>query len=127
MVTEAIVISNSWKLLEIRGVDEGTVLYYLRGGSSNTTSYDNEYYVFNANHTGFEIDNAGVNHDIPQWSLTNPDNPKLTMTYNIDGVTTMMITWDNLRFKDNSLYYDEYYSNPVVGNDFHGQAIRIAK
>ena len=51
---------ETWKLLEIRGVDEGAVLYYLRGGSSNTTNYDNEYIVFNADHTGYEVDNAGV-------------------------------------------------------------------
>ena len=39
----------------------------------------------------------------------------------------MLLTWENLRFKNNSLYYDEYYSNSIVGNDFHGQGIRIAK
>jgi hypothetical protein len=127
MVTEAILTANPWKLLEIRGVDEGSVLYYLRGGLSNTTSYDNEFYEFNADHTGHEVDNGGTDHSILQWELSNPDNPKLAITYMIVAPTTMVVTWDNLRFKNNSLYYDEYYFNPVVGNDFHGQGIRIAK
>src|SRR6185295_18252740 len=80
-VTEAILTANPWKLLEIRGVNEGEVLYYLRGGSSNTDSYDNEYYVFNSDHTGYEITNAGVTANIPQWALSNADNPTLTFTY----------------------------------------------
>ena len=127
LVTEAILTANPWKLLELRGVNEGVVLYYVRGGLSNTDNYDNEYYVFNSDHTGYEVDNASVTHNISQWALSNPDNPKLTATYYVDATTTMLLTWDNLRFRNNSLYYDEYYSNAVVGNDFHGQAIRIAK
>jgi len=127
LVTEAILTANGWKPLELRGVNEGTVLYYLRGGSSNTDDYTNEYYVFNSNHTGYEMDNGGVTHNLTQWALSNPDNPKLTATYQVDATTTMVLTWENLRFKNNSLYYDEYYFNPIVGNDFHGQGIRIVK
>ena len=127
MVTEAILTANPWKLLEIRGLEEGTVLYYLRGGSSNPYNYDNEYYVFNSDHTGYEITNVGVNQPISDWVLSNPDNPKLTCTYHNNSTTTMLLTWENLRFKNNSLYYDEYYFNPVTGNDFHGQAIRIPR
>ena len=127
LVTEAILTANPWKLLELRAVNEGTILYYLRGGSSNTDNYDFEYYVFNPDHTGYEMDNAGIAHNISQWTLSNPDNPKLTCTYYVNATTTMLLTWDNLRFKNKSLYYDEYYSNPIVGNDFHGQGIRIVK
>jgi hypothetical protein len=127
LVTEAILTANPWKLLEIRGVNEGAIMYYLRGGSSNTEDFDNEYYVFNSDHTGYEVDNAGFTKNISQWALSNPDNPKLTCTYHIDANTTMLLTWENLRFKNKSLYYDEYYSNPIIATDFHGQAIRIAK
>jgi hypothetical protein len=127
MVTEAILTANSWKLLELRGLNEGTVLYYLRGGSSNTDDYTNEYYVFNSNHTGYEVDNSGFTKNITQWALSNPNNPKLTCTYQLDPSTTMVLTWENLRFKNKSLYYDEYYFNSVVNKDFHGQGIRIPK
>ena len=72
LVTEAILTANPWKLLELRGVNEGVVLYYLRGGLSNTDNYDNEYYVFNADHTGYEMDNAGVTHNISELDIVEP-------------------------------------------------------
>lgn len=125
-VSESILTANHWKILELRGVNEGSVLYYLRGGSSNTDNYDNEYFVFNADHTGYEVNNSGVTFNVPNWQL-DTEKAKLTITYTLSPTTSMIITWDNLRFKNNRVYYDEYYSNIVVGNDFHGQGIRIAK
>lgn len=127
VVTAEILTSRQWKIQELRGVNEGSVLYYLRGGSNNTDNYDNEYIVFNANKTGFEVDNIFITRQIPNWTLSGNQITKLTFTYNVTPTISMVITWDNLRFKNNALYYDEYYSNPVVGNDFHGQGIRIAK
>ncbi len=127
VVTAELLASHPWKIQEIRGVDEGSILYYLRGGSNNTNSFNNEYYTFNANKTGFEVDDAFITRQIPNWSLSGSQIIKLTMTYNVTPTITMVITWDNLRFKNNALYYDEYFSNPVVGNDAHSQVIRIAK
>ncbi|HMG68022.1 MAG TPA: hypothetical protein VK588_10055 [Chitinophagaceae bacterium] len=127
LVTEAILTANPWKLTELRGVSGGDTLVYFRGGSNNTNDYTNEYYVFNSDHTGYEMDNAGLTHNLTQWSLSNSAIPKLTATYQINSSKTMILTWDNLRFKNKSLYYDEYYSNTVVGSNFHGQAIRIAR
>ena len=127
VVTAEILTSHPWKIQEIRGVDQGSILYYLRGGTTNTTNYDNEYITFSANQNGFEVDNAGITHQISNWNLSGTQIVKLTCTYHVNSSNTMVLTWDNLRFKNNTLYYDEYYSNPVVGNNFHGQGIRITK
>ena len=127
LVTNEILTSHPWKLQELRGVSGGTILYYLRGGSANTTSYDNEYYVFDNNQTGYEYDNIGITRQLTNWTLTGDQIIRLTFTYYIDPGTTMIITWDNLRFKNNALYYDEYYSNPSTDVNWHGQGIRIAQ
>ena len=127
VVTKEILASHPWKLQELRGVNEGSILYYLRGGISNTNNYDIEYYNFADNQTGLEFDNAGITRQITDWKLNGDQMIRLTFTYHIDASATMIITWDNLRYKNKALYYDEYYSNPVTLNDFHGQGIRIAK
>ncbi len=126
-VSEDILTAHPWKLEELRGVNEGSIVYYLRGGSSNTDDFTNEYYVFNSNHSGFEMDNGGVSHNTENWQFSNPEKTKLTFTYYVSQTNTIVVTWDNLRYKNSKLYYDEYYSNPYIGKDFHGQGIRIAK
>ncbi len=126
-VTNEILMSHPWKLQELRGVNEGSLLYYLRGGSNNTDNYDIEYFVFGDNQTGYEFDNAGITRQLTGWKLNGNQTIQLTYIYQINASTTMIITWDNLRFKNNALYYDEYYSNTVIGTDFHGQGIRIAQ
>ncbi|MGC4036373.1 MAG: hypothetical protein QM764_10440, partial [Chitinophagaceae bacterium] len=110
LVTESILTANSWKIQELRGVNEGAVLYYLRGGSSNTDSYDNEYFVFNSNHNGYENNNSNVIFNIQNWQLDEVKG-KLTFTYNLSSTLSMVVTWDNLRYKNGSIYYDEYYSD----------------
>jgi len=122
-----ILTSHSWKLLEARGVLEGQILYYYRGGSNNTQSYDNENLQFNADKTGLLLDNAGFTHQIVSWDFANNEHTKLTFSmYDAPGVISLY-TWDNIKFKNNSLYYDLYYTSNYTGNDYHGQDIRIPK
>ena len=45
-MSEAILTANPWKIQEVRGVLEGTIIFYIRGGGNNTGNYDNDYYVF---------------------------------------------------------------------------------
>ena len=127
--TEAILTSHPWKIKELRGVNEGSILYYLRGGSANTQNFDNEFFVFNADHTGMEDNGGGFTFEVSNWQLTNSDSgpTKLTFNYKITPAITAIITWDNIHYKNNSFYYDEYYTDNNTNKDFHGQGIRIPK
>jgi hypothetical protein len=117
--------AHPWKLQELRGVLEGTVLYYSRGGTTNTLSYDNEYVVFNSDKTGYEIDQAAATHVISHWALSSAEKPKLTFTYYNTPAITSVITWENISYKNNGLHYDDYYHDNNTGQDYHGQEIRI--
>lgn len=64
---------------EKRGLNGGNLVYYLRGGSSNTESFDNEYVKFESNNTGVYHDNAGFERVIA-WLFSNSDNSTLQFT-----------------------------------------------
>ena len=68
-------------------MNEGSILYYLRGGTSNTTSYDNEYITFNADHTGVEVNNIAVSTQYTNVAIVIQLNTKLTMTFQVSLVT----------------------------------------
>jgi hypothetical protein len=127
LLNDSILTSHSWKLLEVRGVVEGTVIYYLRGGVSNTESFDNEYITFNTSNAGVLSDNAGAAHDITNWTLSTTDHTKLVYTAHNDATIQTTYTWDNIRYKDGKIYYDHYFHDNLSGYDVHSQEIRIPK
>lgn len=122
-VTAQILTAHPWKLQEIRGVKNNSAYYYLRGGNSNTDNFDNEYIIFNANKTGSYFDNNGGQSSLT-WDFIGQDNSKIIYTVNFPSVVTT-INWENLRFKNGAIKYDEYYSQN--GFNSHSQASRIAK
>jgi len=127
VLTEDLLTAHPWKMQELRGVLEGTVLFYSRGGSGNTINYDNDYVVFNTDKTGYGVDGANATHDISHWELLTTDKTTLVFTiYNTPSITSV-ITWDNIRYKNGNMYYDDYYTDNYVDKDFHGQEIRIPK
>ncbi|MEJ0106282.1 MAG: hypothetical protein WDO19_28655 [Bacteroidota bacterium] len=128
VLTADILTAHPWKIQEIRGVvDNGWIMYYLRGGTTNTESFDNEYIVFNADQTGYEIDNIAINHPITHWEFSNAEHSKVIFTYTNVPNTTSTINWENIHYKNKSIYCDEYYTNNNTGDSFHGQKILIAK
>jgi len=124
-LTIEILTANSWKMQEMRGVLGSTNRYYLKGGTSNTESFDNEYITFNQNNTGTYVQNDGTQRSIT-WSITNGTYAKIVWTlYNTPA--TFSITWDNIRYKNKSLYYDDYYTDGNLNLNEHSQQIRIPK
>src|SRR5437868_5615675 len=59
-LTAAILTANSWKLQEIRALSGSNYIFYVRGGSNNTQSFDNEFITFHSNNTGTYQDNTGT-------------------------------------------------------------------
>lgn len=123
MLTVQRLTANQWKLQELRGVAGNANVLYVRGGSANTSNYDNEYAVFNANGTGTYYDPNGFSSSFT-WSFSNTANTKLVRTIAFPTVTTV-VTWDNIVYRDGKIYYDEYFTQGST--NAHLQAIRIIK
>ena len=124
-ITSQLITANSWKVYEERGVAGGAIVYYLRGGSSNTQNLDNEYITFNANGTGTWVHNSGATVNI-SWVFANAQNTKLVWTA-MNTPATFNITWDNIRYKNNMLYFDQYYTDGNLGFNSHSQQIRMPR
>lgn len=108
LLTTDILTANPWKPLQIRSVLNNTFIYYVRGGSNNTQSYDNEYMLFNPNGSGIYHDNVGVETTFT-WHFTDATNKGLVWVWNGPyGVIT--ITWENVNYDDGAIRYTEYYT-----------------
>jgi len=61
------------------------------------------------------VDIAGFSHFISTWNLVTTDKTTLKFTIeNISGVMTV-VAWDNIRYKDKNINYDDYYTNSYTG------------
>jgi len=118
-----ILTANSWKLEEERGVDGNNILYYVRGGSSNTESFDNEYITFNATGTGTYVDPNGGTSTLT-WNFTDSTYTSIVYLVQFPSLPTT-ITWNNLVYKNKSISYDEYFTQSGV--NCQNEAIRIVK
>ena len=125
MLTAEILAANSWKIQEIRGTIDNDIQYYLRGGLANTESFDNEYITFNTDGTGTYIDNVAHSTAIT-WVFDNAENKKMTLRF-YNTPATFDIVWDNIRYKNKNLNYDEYYTDGNTGLNAHKQTIRMPK
>lgn len=122
-VTPALLTAYKWKTKEIIGVIGNNITYYERGGSNNTENYDNEYIQFNTDGTGVLYDAAGTLHQTT-WSFSDSSYKKLTfVVFNPSPIPSQNVTWDNLRFKNNQLLFDQYWS--YQGINSHVQFIRL--
>jgi hypothetical protein len=124
-LTAQILTSHPWKILEERGVQGSAIIYYLRGGTNNTQSFDNEYITFNSNNTGVLTINSGGQYNFT-WAFANSDNTKLTWTV-VNTPSTYTITWENIRYKNGNLNHDQYFTDGNTGVNSHSQQIRMPK
>lgn len=127
LVDVNLLTSAKWKMESVYGILGNSVVGYTRGAQGNTQSFANEYYLFNKDFTGYEIDNAGYTHNIPKWELIqSTDRTTLKITYynTANGSIQMTILWDYLTFKNGMLHFEEYYFNPQLYASFHGKVVR---
>jgi hypothetical protein len=117
--------SKSWKLEEIRGVEGNTILYYKRGATGNTENFDIEYITFNANKTGIYFDAVGSTHQMT-WDFANAENTKIIfIVQNPAPIPSQTVVYENLRYKNGALLFDEYWS--YNNRNTHAQVIRIPR
>lgn len=115
--------ANSWKMQEILGVQGNNQIYYKRGGTANTESFDADYIKFNADKTGVYVDGHSASHQIT-WDFSNSSNTKVTFTVsNPAPLNSQTVVYDNLRYKNGALLFDQYWTYNNVNS--HAQAIRL--
>ena len=120
---EQYLTAHPWKPKEIRGVVSNFVIYYLRGGSANTQSFDNEYITFNTNNTGTYTDNTGKQSQLT-WNFANTDKTKLNFTVQLTP-NISNVTWEHIVYNDTLIEYDQSYT--VGGTNGHSHETRITK
>jgi hypothetical protein len=124
-ITLSVMTANKWMPQEVRGVNGGSIVYYLRGGSANTESFDNEHIQFHANMTGTYVEHFGIIRNVT-WNFLNSDNTKLVIHFtNTPG--DFAVYWDNIRMVSGNLYFDEYFTDGNTGANVHYQTIRMPK
>lgn len=123
-VSFQLLTANSWKIKEIRGVLANNAYYYLRGGTNTGINYDNESITFNANKTGSYVDPNGYSSVMTSWDFVGNDSTKIVFVIAFPTVTTTL-HWENMRYKNGALYYDEYYTQN--GNNCHEHGVRIPR
>ena len=122
-VSLELLTANSWILQDYRGVSANTIVFYQRGGTSNTENFDNEYIRFIADGTGTYFDQSGAMHQIT-WEFLNDEKTRLSFVVsNPAPLESQMVIYDNLRYKNKSLLFDQYWSYNYI--NLHAQAIRI--
>jgi len=122
-LTIQLLTAHSWRMQEIRGVSNNVAFYYLRGGSSNTQSFDNDVITFRSDKTGTYTDNSGNSFSLT-WDFTNSSNTRIVYTMpNSNLAPNLVVIWENLRYKNASLLYDEYYTAGTKTAHSHGVRI----
>ncbi len=124
-LTVDILTANAWKMQEMRGVLGNSNRYYLRGGNNNTESLDNEHISFGSNGTATYVENSGIQRSVT-WSFSNEARTKLTILFS-NTPATFTVTWDNIRYKNKSLDYDNYYRDGNLNMFEHSRQIRIPR
>ncbi len=124
-----ILTANQWKPMEKRANYGDFALYYLRGNTGvSNQNYDNEYFVFYPNGTGFSNDANNYSHEIKEWKFLNAEKTKLGFKYYITNSSVYHdMIWENIRYKNKNIMHDEYFHDNYVNKNYHGQAVYSPK
>lgn len=103
---EEILTANSWKLDEIRFLQNNSPFYYKRRVTSDPYSFNTETIKFNRDKTGI-YSAGGIEYRVT-WDFDNPE--KTRIRYIVNYTTPLTVTWENIVLTESSLRYTEYYN-----------------
>jgi hypothetical protein len=103
---EEVLTSTSWKMEEIRFLQNNTFYYYKRGATGNSLSFDSDVITFNTNKTGTYIGD-GTTYPLT-WDFTDAGKTKVSIIINY--ATPLTVTMENISYTNTSLKYTEYYN-----------------
>lgn len=123
-VTVQILTTGPWELQYTRMVSGDSIIYFTRGGAYNE-NFDAELITFSSTNTGTFVDPTGTSHSFT-WSWSNSANTQITLIIStgIPLQPTETVVWDNLRFKNDSLLFDQYDSIGTLNQQ--GECVMIS-
>ncbi|GAO41204.1 hypothetical protein [Flavihumibacter petaseus] len=101
--TLAFLTGRTWRIQEIRILQNQQFYFYQYGGSDHT--FDDEYIKFNTDGTG-QYHADGVNDNLV-WAFKGDTKTKIE--YTLNRTTPLVVNWENMHYKKDSLIYSEYY------------------
>ena len=116
---EEILTSTTWRLDEIRFLQNNSPTYYKRGVTSDPYSFDTESIQFKTDLTG-TYKAGGITYDMT-WEFI--DQAKTKIEFIIDYATPLTVNWENIIYGNSSLKYAEYYNR--TGTNTLSVATRI--
>ena len=116
---EEILTSRSWRLDEIRFLQNNSLTYYKRGVTDDPYSFDTESIKFNVDRTGTYIA-GGITYNLT-WEFNDLEKSKIKFIINY--ATPLTVNWENIIYSDSSLKYSEYYNR--TGTNTLSVATRI--
>ena len=104
---EELLIAHSWKIQELRWLDQGILYHYQRGIPGNGDIVANEAIQFNADKTGKTHDNTPLT-----WEFMDAAKTKLKFTINFP-TGPVIVNWEHMVIKESSLTYAEFWTRPT--------------
>jgi hypothetical protein len=105
--TTELLTSQTWKIQELRWLDQGVMYYYLRGTPGNGGIVAPETLTFYVNGTGKTHDNTSLT-----WQFLDGAKTKLQFIVNFaSGPVT--VNWEHVVIKENSITYSEFWTRPT--------------
>jgi hypothetical protein len=104
---EQVLVSTTWKMEEIRFLQNNTFYYYKRGASGNSLNFDSDAITFKQDKTGSYV-GAGVTYTLT-WDFTDTNKNRIRLIVNYPSPLT--INWENITYTTSSLKYSEYYTS----------------
>jgi hypothetical protein len=114
LLTTAILTANPWQYEELRGLVANSTSYYLRGVSDTSAHIQNAFYTFNSNNTGSLVDNYGTQTTLT-WNFSDATNKTIIWTWNLP--TPVVVTWENIFYKNGALNFSEHYVTSGGANE----------
>lgn len=107
---EEYLTQHAWAMEELTQVENNALIYYKRGGSTNTANYDNDYLSFNTNGTGNYSPTTGQNRAIT-WQFTNAEKTKLTIVITFSPTVILTLKCTELELSDTRFFCVNQYTN----------------
>ena len=107
---EEALTANSWKMEEIRFLQNNTFYYYKRGAAGNSLNFDTDVITFKKDKTGTYVGD-NVTYALT-WDFTDANKNKVRVVINYPSPLTVYM--ENITETDNTLKYTEYYTKAGV-------------
>ena len=107
---EELLTQHTWKMEEITQVENNALIYYKRGGTTNTHNFDNDKLTFAANGTGTYSPTPAQTHTTT-WQFTNAEKTRMNLAINFGPGLITTLTCTDVELEENRFFCVARFSN----------------